>query len=228
MKKNLTLILAAALLVIATSCEKTSLGHTFITTYPTITLLGDNPLIAQLGEEFEDPGFTAVLDGQDWSSNVNVASDVDSSYPGIYSMTYSTVSKEGFPFSVVRDVYVLNPGGIPNIYISRARNASGTRDYKNIPIVITEESEGVYLLEDLLGGYYFAGVYPGYEPTYDFHAEVKFSINEDGSFNILEAGDFFFKSSFDYDNITGGYNAETGVFDYNFDGILVTLTPYEP
>ena len=49
---------------------------------------------------------------------------------------------------------------------------------------------------------------------------------KDGSFNIRKAGDWYFKGSFDYSNITGGYDSETGVFDYNFDGLRVTLTPF--
>ena len=98
----------------------------------------------------------------------------------------------------------------------------------NIPIVISPISDGVYEIEDLLGGFYFAGVYPGYEPTYNFHATVQFSLNEDGTFHVLKIYDWQFKSSFDYSNITGGYNPETGEFKYNFDGINVALTPFEP
>ena len=228
MKKNLIFLLSAALMVLATGCEKTSKGLTRITYYPVITLQGDNPYVVQLGEQYTEPGYTATLNGEDYTDNVQTSSNVDSSVPGIYSVTYSATNPDGCSYSTTRDVYVLNPGGVANVYISHCWNNSGSRNYDNIPIVISPISDGVYEIEDLLGGYYFAGVYPGYEPTYNFHATVQFSLNEDGTFNVLKIYDWYFKGSFDYTNITGGYNPETGVFKYNFDGINVALTPFEP
>lgn len=228
MKKNLIFLLSAALMVLATGCEKTSKGLTRITYYPVITLQGDNPYVVQLGGQYTEPGYTATLNGEDYTDNVQTSSNVDSSVPGIYSVTYSATNPDGCSYSTTRDVYVLNPGGVANVYISNCWNNSGSRNYDNIPIVISPISDGVYEIEDLLGGYYFAGVYPGYEPTYNFHATVQFSLNEDGTFNVLKIYDWYFKGSFDYTNITGGYNPETGVFKYNFDGINVALTPFEP
>lgn len=226
MKKYLIFLLSSALLVLATGCEKTSKGHTQIINYPVITLLGDNPYVVQLGGGYKEPGFTATLEGEDYSSKVTINSNVNPDIPGIYAVSYSATSPEGFSWTLNRDVYVLNPGGVANVYISHCW--MGSRDYKNIPIVISPISDGVYELEDMCGGFYFAGRYPGYEPTYDFHGEVQFSLNEDGTFNILKIGNWYFKNSFDYGNITGGYNAETGIFDYDFDGLRVTLTPFEP
>ena len=226
MKKYLIFLLSSALLVLATGCEKTSKGHTQIVNYPVITLLGDNPYVVQLGGGYKEPGFTATLEGEDYSSKVTINSNVNPDIPGIYAVSYSATSPEGFSWTLNRDVYVLNPGGVANVYISHCW--MGSRDYKNIPIVISPISDGVYELEDMCGGFYFAGRYPGYEPTYDFHGEVQFSLNEDGTFNILKIGNWYFKNSFDYGNITGGYNAETGIFDYDFDGLRVTLTPFEP
>ena len=224
MKKNLILLLSAALLVMATGCEKTSKGLTRITYYPIITLQGDNPYVVQLGGSYSEPGYTATLNGEDYTSNVQVSSNVDSSVPGIYSITYSATNPDGCSYSATRDVYVLNPGGVANVYVSDCRY--GTRQYSGIPIVISPVSGDVYELEDLCGGYYFAGRYPGYEPTYNFHARVQFSINEDGTFNFKKIYDWYFKASFDYTNVVGGYDAETGVFDYYFDGVYVTLTPF--
>ena len=226
MKKQLIFLLSAALLVLATGCEKTSKGHTQIVNYPIITLLGDNPYVIQLGGGYKEPGYTATLAGEDYTSHVTIDSNVNPDIPGIYSVSYSASNSDGYSWTLNRDVYVLNPGGVANVYLSNCWNNSGSRNYKNIPIVISPISDGVYEIEDLLGGYYFAGVYPGYEPTYNFHATVQFSLNEDGSFNILKSYDWYFKGSFDYSNITGGYDAETGLFKYNFDGINVALTPF--
>ena len=151
---------------------------------------------------------------------------MNSDVPGIYSITYSATNPDGYSWSTTRDVYVLNPGGVANVYL--ANSSMGSRQYKNIPTVIKPISDGVYEIDDMCGGFYYAGRYPGYEPTYDFHADTQFSLAEDGSFIIKKIGSWYFVGSFDYDNITGGYDAETGIFDYDFDGLRVTLTPFEP
>ena len=155
MKKNLIFLLSAALMVLATGCEKTSKGLTRITYYPVITLQGDNPYVVQLGENYSEPGFTASLNGEDFTSNVQISSNVDSSVPGIYSVTYSATNPDGCSYSTTRDVYVLNPGGIANVYLSHCW--MGTRDYTDLPIVISPVSDGVYFLEDLCGGFYCYG-----------------------------------------------------------------------
>lgn len=224
MKKNLILLLSAALLVLATSCEKTSQGLTRITYYPVISLQGDNPYVVQLGESYSEPGYTATLNGEDYTSNVEISSNVNSAVPGIYSVTYSATNPDGCSYSTTRDVYVLNPGGVANVYLAHCW--MGARDYKGIPTVISPISDGVYEIDDMCGGFYYAGRYPGYEPTYDFHADTQFTLNEDGTFNVTKIGNWYFVASFDYGNITGGYDFETGVFDYDFDGLRVTLTPF--
>ena len=139
MKKNLIFLLSAALMVLATGCEKTSKGLTRITYYPVITLQGDNPYVVQLGENYSEPGFTASLNGEDYTSNVQISSNVDSSVPGIYSVTYSATNPDGCSYSTTRDVYVLNPGGIANVYLSHCW--MGTRDYTDLPIVISPVSD---------------------------------------------------------------------------------------
>ena len=224
MKKISILLLSAALLVMTTGCEKTSKGLTRITYYPVISLAGDNPYVVQLGEKYTEPGYSATLDGEDFTSGVVVNSNVNSAIPGIYSVTYSATNPDGCSWSTTRDVYVLNPGGVANVYLAHCW--MGTREFFNIPTVISPISDGVYEIDDMCGGFYYAGRYPGYEPTYDFHADTQFSLNEDGTFKILKIGNWYFKSSFDYENITGGYDFETGVFNYDFDGLGVTLVPF--
>ena len=224
MKKNLILLLSAALMALAKICEKTSQGLTRITYYRVISLQGENPYVVQLGGTYTEPGYSASLNGEDYTSGVKVDSNVNPAVPGIYSVTYSATNPDGCSWSTTRDVYVLNPGGVANVYIAHCW--MGARDYKGIPTVISPVSDGVYEIDDMCGGFYYAGRYPGYEPTYDFHADTQFSLNEDGSFNILKIGNWYFKGSFDYNNITGGYDAETGIFDYDFDGLRVTLTPF--
>ena len=112
MKKHLIFLLSAALLVLATGCEKTSKGHTQIVNYPIITLLGDNPYVIQLGGGYKEPGYTATLEGEDYTSHVTVNSNVNPKIPGIYSVSYSASNSDGYSWTLNRDVYVLNPGGV--------------------------------------------------------------------------------------------------------------------
>lgn len=224
MKKNIIIILAVALSLLAVSCKKESAGVTRITYYPTITLKGDNPFVMSKGGSFNDPGYAAEMNGQDVTAQVKVdASGVDTSTPGVYSVSYSMVNADGFPSTVTRDVYVVNPGAIDNVYAGECW--MGARHYYDLPIVISLYQEGVYLIDDLCGGFYCYGRYPGYEPTYDFHADTLFSLDDDGNIIVVAAGSWYFKSSFDYENITGGYDFESGIFEYDFDGLGVKLVP---
>ena len=226
MKKIFYFVLVALAALTLASCEKkASEGLTRVTYYPELELKGDNPFVMRIGGSYSEPGYLATLNGEDISESVQTSTNLDTKNPGKYTVTYKAVNPDGFMATATRDVFVVNPGHIDNVYYSNAR--MGSRNYKNLPIAISKVAEGVYELEDLCGGYYCYGRYPGYEPSYDFHAEVVFSINDDGSFNLLQIGDWYFVDSFNYENITGGYNAETGVFDYDFDDLLVTLVPME-
>jgi len=223
MRKKLLIIAAAASAVLLAGCQKTT-GLIGITYYPDIELEGDNPLVVQLGASYVEPGFTVTLNGEDITSNATVSSTVDTSAPGIYSVTYSAVNADGFSGSATRNVYVLNPGGIDNVYMSAT--VYGTRSY-NVPFIIKKASDGVYEVEDLFGGFYCYGRYPGYEPTYDFHCESTISINSDNTLKLLSHGPWYFGSSFDYDSFEGTYDPATGVLAWTIEGdFSVKLTPF--
>lgn len=226
MKKSLYLIVCAAALFVTGSCQKlTTEGLTRTTYYPIIELDGGEVFLSK-GAAYVEPGFKATLNGEDVSSSVTVTSNVNTAVPGAYSVIYSAVNSDGFSASEVRPVYVINPGGIDNLYFGSC--SMGTRSYKNLfPIVINEVSSGVYEIDDLCGGFYCFGRYPGYEPSYDFHADTRFKIEADNSLTILAAGDWYFRSSFDYGNVTGQFDPATGTFDYDFDGLQVNLVPFE-
>lgn len=225
MKKYFYIILTAALAILASGCTKESAGVTRITYYPVITLQGDNPVILKVGDSFTDPGFTAVMNGEDISSDVTVTNGIDNTTVGIYTVKYSTTNADGIEASASRSVYVVKPGSIENVY-SSACGWNVTPTYRGLPIIVSEYSTGIYMIEDLCGGFYCYGRYPGYEPTYDFHAEGYFTVAADGTLTLVGAGDWYFKTSFDYNNFTGTYNAATGVIDIDFDGMLVKLTPF--
>lgn len=224
MKKYISIILAVALALFFVSCEKQSAGVTKITYYPVFVLNGDNPMIVPIGTAFTDPGFTATLEGVDITSEVTVDSNVDDSAMGVYSVSYSAVNKDGYSYTATRTVLVANPGNIDNIY--SAFSKMGARQYDGCTTVITyDTANGYYVIDDLCGGYYYYGRYPGYEPTYNFHAKAAFVVNTDNSISLAGAWGWYFAGSFDYTNFTGAYNPTTGVISYDFDGLAVVLTP---
>lgn len=77
-------------------------------TAPTITLKGDNPMSLQLGQEFTDPGSTAVdtVDG-DVTSKTTVSGSVNTKTVGQYALTYTNVDQTGNTATIKRTVYVM-------------------------------------------------------------------------------------------------------------------------
>lgn len=223
MKRNILILILAALSVFAVSCTKQSAGTTKITYYADIKLQGANPYKMVKGSAWVDPGFTATMNGVDVTDKVVVDdSDVDPDNFGMYEVTYSLVNPDGYVFPFVRSVYVLG-AGIANIYNSYCKY--GSRNY-NIPFVVNETSTAdVYSVDDLFGGFYSRGRYPGY--PYDFDCEATIRVNADNSLAIEEcADDWYFGGSFDLSSFEGTYNPATGVLSWTIEGdFSVTLTP---
>lgn len=228
MKKYSIILIVAALSLLAVSCKKESAGQTRITYYASITLSGDNPYVMAVGGTYTEPGFSAEMKGEDVSSQVTVdASSVDASTPGAYKVNYLIVNADGFPATASRDVLVINPGKVNTVYEGRAHNASLSRDYTGAIIVVEDAGSGKYYVNDLLGGYYFYGIYPGYEPTYDFHWEGYFSVNGDNTLKFEGTeNDWYFYDPADEAAFVGTYDPATGVLDWNFGFCFVTLTPF--
>jgi hypothetical protein len=228
MKKYITIIIALALATVFVSCEKKSAGVTRITYYPTLELQGDNPVKVAKGGTFTDPGYKAEMNGEDVTAQVTVDdSALDMSTPGIYQVVYSIVNADGITAKSVRSVYVIDAaGGIPNVYYARSRNAAGTLDFPGCPTVISATSTpNVYFVDDLLGGFYYFGRYPGYEPTYDFHWEGYIAVDPaTNAVSLVDCGDWYFYEA--GDSIAGLYYPADGSFAWICYGSLrVDLTP---
>ena len=224
------LILALAVVTLATSCEKVDHAEgQKVTYYPIITLQGDNPYITSVGGTYVDPGFTATLNGEDVSDIVELNSNVKMDEMGLYAVTYTATNEDGFSSSTERTVIVANPGHINTVYATRVEYSG--RTYNN-PFALTEVGPNQYSIKDIMGGYYCLGRYPGYEAYgYDFWAEGTFQINGDNSLTLLNVGSWYFKSSFDYSTFAGSYDPATGVLKWSItstsgSALAVTLTPY--
>lgn len=206
MKKIIFTALSAIFLLSLVGCQKiTTEGVTRTTYYPVITLDGGTVILA-LGSPYVEPGYSATLNGEDVTSQVEVKDNIDNTTPGQYKVSYSAVNSDGFRATSSRDVVVVGPG-FENFYYSEVQNVSGTRHYYNAPITIKHIEGNQYLISDLLGGLYFHGIYPGYEPTYDFHAESVIELNQDNTITLVQEGKWYFYDPADPLTI------QVGIFD---------------
>lgn len=79
---------------------------------PIITLKGDNPMIVEQGDPYEEPGATASdnVDG-DLTDKIEISGDVDTSKIGTYTVTYTVSDSVGNEATVERTVKVVEPFG---------------------------------------------------------------------------------------------------------------------
>ena len=211
-----------------TSCndDEDQLTDTRVTHYATIELLGDEFIKMNLGDPWVEPGYTATEGSEDITSKVKVTGTVDTSTPGYYELNYSAMNKDNFSTSVSRTVMVINPNGLASAYFGESQY--GSRHYYDAPITIYDNGNGTYTIDDLAGGFYCYGRYPGYEPTYDFHLEAVIKLNADNTIELVSCngGDWYWGDPI---SITSGtYDPATGkvtlVEDFSGTPMYVTLT----
>jgi hypothetical protein len=209
-----------------TGCHKDSTdGLTKITYYPTITVLGDPVVVVLEGSTYTDEGCYVDLNGEDFTDQATTSSNVDASKIGIYTVTYSAVNEDGFAASASRKVYVVNPNSFASVYYGES--AYGTRHYYDAPIIITQRANGTYLIDDLAGGFYFYGRYPGYEPTYDFHLEAVLVLEADNSVSLAGIGSWYWDgNTMELTSGTFDPDTQTITLELDFGGtpMYVTLT----
>ncbi len=230
MKKILAYLLIPMLVMALWSCEKSTEGLTRITYYPTLEVLGESTVYINVGETYADEGCYAELNGEDVSSEVIATSNVDNSTPGVYSISYVIYNADGFSTTASRTVYVINPDNIATLYMGTC--FTGSETFSDALISISDNGDGTYLLDDIMGGFYFNGVYPGYEPTYDFHAEVNFRLNADNTITqVGEVGSWYFSDQVDmsikegvYDPATRTVTLDVAYGDSTLEVTLVAIT----
>ena len=215
MKKSLICLLAGALsLGMFTSCNKDSEGLTKITTYAIITLTDGDLITTQKGAAFTDPGFVAMEGTEDVSDRVTVSGTVNTAKCGFYKLTYSVLNGDGFPASASRTVMVADHNNFASAYLASCKY--GTRSFSNLHIMITDNGNGTYSIDDLAGGLYCQGRYPGYEAYgYDFWYDDVLKV--DGSTVTLANGmgngkNWYWEEPLDC--VNGTYDASTGTITY--------------
>lgn len=227
MKSKLLYLMVLFFALSVSSCDdESTAGMTRITYYPTIELLGSTSVVLNLGESYADEGCYAELNGEDVSDQVIVQSGVNSSKVGIYSISYIAYNEDGFSATASRTVYVVDPSSVATLYFGESQ--TDTRHYYDAPIYVTDNGDETYLVDDILGGFQFHGLNPGFEPTYDFHAEAVIKINDDNTVSqIGDVGSWYFG---DWGTVVklenGTFDSTTRTFELNLDygGTPMTVT----
>lgn len=218
MKKN---ILFAALLALAvptvfTSCEDDeSEGKSRITYYAILELVGDANMSTQVGTAFNDPGCTATMGGEDVSDQVVTSGTVNTNKMGFYTLNYSVVNPDGFSASASRTVAVVDKNNFASVYYGESQY--GARHYFNAPIVISDNGDGTYSINDFAGGFYSYGRYPGYDAYgYDFFLEATLKLNADNTIEVVETGKWYWGDDKPV-LLDGSYDPVTGTVNLNMD-----------
>src|SRR5688572_15246623 len=109
--KIFTIALVALLF---TSCERdleTDGITKKITYYAVITLEGEQWNVVPVGGSWSDPGAKAEEDGVEIPLEVG-GDEVDTSTPGIYTITYTAINKDGYPSVERRHIGVITPAAL--------------------------------------------------------------------------------------------------------------------
>ncbi len=190
MKNNKFLLIALGVLAsfMLASCDEDTEGVTGITYYPVLELDGETYMIVDKGTAYEEPGYTATLNGEDVTDQVTVTSTVDTSTSGVYSVTYSITNEDGFASTSSRTVVVLDANDpVEGIYDTdpacyRLYNGNQTAYSYSFEILVIGEGDGVYYVEDLLGGWYCQRA--GYGTNYAMEGYIYVS---DGTVELLDS-----------------------------------------
>lgn len=216
------MLLALGVITLA-SCDKDTEGLSRITTYAVLEMNGESFMKVNVGGSFNDPGCVATMGGEDVTDQIQVNSNVDTSKPGFYNVNYVVYNDDGFPASASRTVMVVDPNNFAGVYLGESE--FGSRHYYNAPINITKRADGTFLIDDLAGGFYCYGRYPGYEPTYDFHLEAILQLNADNTIEVLAQGSWYWGDPME--DVSGSYDPATGTIKLVMDfgaPFYVTLT----
>ena len=213
MKKNFiyTTLLTLASFMLASCGDEESLGLSRITYYPTIEIQGANPLLNAKGSQYTEPGYISLLNGEDVTDKVVVTGLPDTNVSGDYTVKYTTVKNEdGFGASASRRVIVADANdpveGLYWVQPDSYRDRAGTQVKYNstYPIVILNNGDGTYSVDDMLGGWYYYRA--GYGSSYGMQGII--SIDANGAVSLLESivpgwGD-------SHSDFTGSFDASTG------------------
>ena len=215
-------IFLLVLVPIIQSCDKESEDHSFTTYYPTLELKGDESVSVIYGEDYNDPGCFAEVNGNDVSSDVEITTDFQKNEYGIFTVNYKITNADGYLATSSREIVVINPNDkVSQGYIT----ITNTRDDIDVEyttsILFNYQGPNTYYISDLLGGFYSQG--RGYGNDYALPGTIK--IEDDGTVSLLNSGTCAFGGA--ASNVSGTYDLENKTFSikttylgYNFNMIV--------
>lgn len=171
------------------SCSKDTEGLTGITYYPVLELDGPIYDSAIAGTPFVDPGYSASLNGEDYTDHVVVSTkmDLNNPKPGYYAITYSATNSDGFSAAATRYVLVSdNSDPVSGYYTTNEasyREYNGEIYYGGFSEVVYANGDGTYHISDLLAGWYQYRA--GYGANYALGGD--FSVDADGNMTLLSS-----------------------------------------
>ncbi len=115
-----------------------------------ITLTGGNSIPWPAGKQWVDPGYTAVVDGEDLTAFVETASFVDVNTPGQYKVIYTIKdSKTGDVLDSVDRFVTVNAGGfIPGANVAYNDRLDGIVVDEKVTAVIGDDDDDIVYLDN--------------------------------------------------------------------------------
>lgn len=146
------MMLGFGLMLTAVSCKKEydKVSKEVEISYPTVTVKGAKFVTLNVGGTFVDEGATVIDDitgGQSTVMGENV-SDLNTSRPGLYSVTYSAANANGYVSTAARYVAVTNYPDDVNLSGRYQRQAAAPN---NRFVTLTRMSRALYRTSDIGG-----------------------------------------------------------------------------
>ena len=237
MKNSVKFLLIAsitALMILLNACvkdeNKDSYGISKVTTYPVLSLVNEDEItVVYKGSQFSEPGYSAFIGEDDVTNQVKVEGTVNGNSEGMYTLNYTSTNAEGYFISKSRNVFVVakmsNPteDDLEGVYkssitrINTKDNVSANRGpYSQ---TLTEIAPGLYVIQDLLGGWYWIGSNYGLDYAYDAIISVDNAgvvtlkwVNEHVGWND---GAYFVDENDNEDLSSGVYDADTQTIKFS-------------
>ena len=101
------LISFLTVVLLSSGCDKEDKVASKVTFWPNIEINGDEFVVVELGDAYEDASATVTVNGAEIPFETE--SDVDDSEVGAYTVSYTAVNEDGISASKVRTVIVVDP-----------------------------------------------------------------------------------------------------------------------
>lgn len=211
-----------------TSCndDNDQLTDTRVTNYILLTVNGDEVVYVDANSTYTDEGCTAEAGGQDVTSKVQTTNPVDTKTIGPYIVTYRATNEDGFSSEASRYVYVGSPlvGTVSDGSYRQTYNGDGSPKaqvaWSGYNIEMLTDGNGLYWVEDLMGGYYEQRA--GYGSRYAMNGYLQ--VNADNTVDMVGGGgvpgwgdayDDFANGVFDPETNTISYCVTYAGMDFN-------------